>query len=202
MTLEAIKQRANEELSAAHSGTSQDDALHIFLLTQSAEKAPTSPKKAVTSKRCCAKCAPPASDSLTSTDSANNRDDALLSGGFCMDCSIVANLAPFPPSSPSTSTSLRLQSLNVMDEPPSPPTDSSVGSAAHTPTPLADAPTGESATPSPTAVSRTGAEVICRNFRELLWYWQEYYLRRGRDRLSIEFSVHIPFQYWRSIVGE
>lgn len=48
----------------------------------------------------------------------------------------------------------------------------------------------------------TGSEVVCRNFRELLWYWQEYYLRRGRDRLSIEFSSHIPFRYWQSVVGE
>ena len=40
-----------------------------------------------------------------------------------------------------------------------------------------------------------------RNMRELLWYWQEYYLRRGRDRLSVEFSVHIPFRYWMELVG-
>lgn len=40
------------------------------------------------------------------------------------------------------------------------------------------------------------------NFRELLWYWREYYLRRGRDRLSIEFSSHIPFFQWNSLVGK
>lgn len=40
------------------------------------------------------------------------------------------------------------------------------------------------------------------NFRELLWFWQEYYLRRGRDRLSIEFSSHIPFSFWRKVVGK
>jgi hypothetical protein len=38
------------------------------------------------------------------------------------------------------------------------------------------------------------------NFRELLWYWKEYYLRRGRDRLSIEFSSHIPFFHWHNLV--
>lgn len=38
------------------------------------------------------------------------------------------------------------------------------------------------------------------NFRELLWYWQEYYLRRGRDRLSVEFSCRIPFSSWSSLV--
>jgi hypothetical protein len=50
--------------------------------------------------------------------------------------------------------------------------------------------------------THSGSEVVCRNFRELLWYWQEYYLRRGRDRLSVEFSSHIPFRYWNSVVGE
>mmetsp|Transcript_15522 Transcript_15522/g.31370 ORF Transcript_15522/g.31370 Transcript_15522/m.31370 type:complete len:126 (-) Transcript_15522:8-385(-) len=49
--------------------------------------------------------------------------------------------------------------------------------------------------------TRSGSEIVFQNFRELLWYWGEYYLRRGRDRLSIEFSCHIPFRYWHSIVG-
>ena len=44
------------------------------------------------------------------------------------------------------------------------------------------------------------SQKVMRNFRELLWYWQEYYLRRGRDRLSIEFSSHIPFKHWIRIV--
>lgn len=48
----------------------------------------------------------------------------------------------------------------------------------------------------------TGSALVMRNFRELLWYWQEYYLRRGRDRLSIEFSCHIPFRYWLELVGK
>jgi hypothetical protein len=41
-----------------------------------------------------------------------------------------------------------------------------------------------------------------RNFRELLWYWQEYYMRRGRDRLSLEFSSNIPFHVWRAVVSD
>lgn len=41
-----------------------------------------------------------------------------------------------------------------------------------------------------------------RNFRELLWFWGEYYLRRGRDRLSLEFSSHVRFPEWFSVVGE
>lgn len=47
----------------------------------------------------------------------------------------------------------------------------------------------------------TGSDLVFRNFRLLLWYWQEYYLRRGRDRLSIEFSTHIPFRFWLQLVG-
>ena len=46
------------------------------------------------------------------------------------------------------------------------------------------------------------AHRVMVNFRELLWYWREYYLRRGRDRLSIEFSSHIPFSQWNALVGE
>lgn len=45
------------------------------------------------------------------------------------------------------------------------------------------------------------ADRVMMNFRELLWYWREYYLRRGRDRLSIEFSSHIPFFQWSLLVG-
>ena len=46
------------------------------------------------------------------------------------------------------------------------------------------------------------ADRVMVNFRELLWYWREYYLRRGRDRLSIEFSSHIPFIKWNALVGK
>ena len=49
---------------------------------------------------------------------------------------------------------------------------------------------------------KVGATRIMRNLRGLLWYWREYYLRRGRDRLSIEFSTHIPFRYWMELVGK
>lgn len=47
---------------------------------------------------------------------------------------------------------------------------------------------------------RDAGVLVFRNFRELLWYWREYYLRRGRDRLSIEFSSHIPFHHWGVVV--
>lgn len=54
----------------------------------------------------------------------------------------------------------------------------------------------------PRGVDRPAREVqhVMKNFRELLWFWREYYLRRGRDRLSIEFSSRIPFPYWVSLV--
>lgn len=45
-----------------------------------------------------------------------------------------------------------------------------------------------------------GATAVMGNFRLLLWYWKEYYERRGRDRLSIEFSSHISFHVWAEVV--
>jgi hypothetical protein len=40
-----------------------------------------------------------------------------------------------------------------------------------------------------------------RNFRELIWFWAEYYSHRGRDRLSLEFSSHLRFQEWKNVVS-
>ena len=48
--------------------------------------------------------------------------------------------------------------------------------------------------------SKSTHNILC-NFRELLWFWKEYYTRRGRDRLSIEFSSRIPFYHWKILVG-
>lgn len=42
---------------------------------------------------------------------------------------------------------------------------------------------------------------VMRNFREVLWFWSEYYTHRGRDRLSLEFSSHIRFQEWSHVVS-
>lgn len=42
---------------------------------------------------------------------------------------------------------------------------------------------------------------VMRNFREVLWFWIEYYTHRGRDRLSLEFSSHIRFQEWNHVVS-
>jgi hypothetical protein len=40
-----------------------------------------------------------------------------------------------------------------------------------------------------------------QNFRELIWFWKEYYSHRGRDRLSLEFSSHLRFQEWKNVVS-
>ena len=42
---------------------------------------------------------------------------------------------------------------------------------------------------------------VLSNFRELLWFWSEYYTHRGRDRLSLEFSSHLRFQEWKKVVN-
>jgi hypothetical protein len=39
-----------------------------------------------------------------------------------------------------------------------------------------------------------------RNFRELLYFHHVYYSTRGRDRLSLEFSSHIPYAEWFAVV--
>lgn len=41
---------------------------------------------------------------------------------------------------------------------------------------------------------------VLRGFRRLLWFWGEYYLRGGRDRLSLEFSTHVKFWAWKRVV--
>ena len=52
---------------------------------------------------------------------------------------------------------------------------------------------------------RTGGEIgnrhdIMQNFREVLWFWIEYYTHRGRDRLSLEFSSRLRFHEWMEVV--
>lgn len=42
---------------------------------------------------------------------------------------------------------------------------------------------------------------VTQNFREVLWFWMEYYTHRGRDRLSLEFSSHLRFQEWMEVVS-
>mmetsp|Transcript_42648 Transcript_42648/g.49196 ORF Transcript_42648/g.49196 Transcript_42648/m.49196 type:complete len:139 (-) Transcript_42648:180-596(-) len=42
---------------------------------------------------------------------------------------------------------------------------------------------------------------IMLNFREVLWFWIEYYTHRGRDRLSLEFSSRLQFSEWIKVVS-
>ncbi len=46
----------------------------------------------------------------------------------------------------------------------------------------------------------SGGDRIMLNFRELLWFWREFYLRRGRDRISVEYGTQVPFHYFSDIV--
>mmetsp|Transcript_92951 Transcript_92951/g.265358 ORF Transcript_92951/g.265358 Transcript_92951/m.265358 type:complete len:92 (+) Transcript_92951:52-327(+) len=39
-----------------------------------------------------------------------------------------------------------------------------------------------------------------RRFRELLWFWREYYSHRGKDRASLEFSSRIPYREWYKVL--
>lgn len=65
------------------------------------------------------------------------------------------------------------------------------------------------ADPLPQAANEAGSEsssnvmmdLVARNFRELLWFWSEYYSHRGRDRISIEFSSHLHFSEWKHVVS-
>lgn len=37
---------------------------------------------------------------------------------------------------------------------------------------------------------------VTANFQKLLWFWHEYYLLRGKDCLSLEYTSQIPFHEW------
>ncbi len=39
-----------------------------------------------------------------------------------------------------------------------------------------------------------------KGFYALLFFWKEYYGKRGRDRTSLEFSSHVPFCKWLEMV--
>ncbi|CAM9548716.1 unnamed protein product, partial [Sphacelaria rigidula] len=41
---------------------------------------------------------------------------------------------------------------------------------------------------------------VLQGFRRLLWFWGEYYMRGGRDRLSLEFSTHVKFWAWKRVI--
>ncbi len=39
-----------------------------------------------------------------------------------------------------------------------------------------------------------------KGFYALLFFWREYYGKRGRDRINLEFSSHVPFSEWLEVV--
>jgi hypothetical protein len=43
---------------------------------------------------------------------------------------------------------------------------------------------------------------VMTNFRQLLWFWNQYYSHRGRDRLSLEFSSRFRFEEWHDVVAK
>jgi Trpc4-associated protein len=45
------------------------------------------------------------------------------------------------------------------------------------------------------------AGFLCSNFRSLLWFWIQYYIPRGRDRLSLEQSSDMTFREWYHVVA-
>lgn len=53
---------------------------------------------------------------------------------------------------------------------------------------------------SPAAGAAQDGASVLRGFRRLLWFWSEYYLRGGRDRLSLEFSTHVKFWAWKRVI--
>ena len=50
-----------------------------------------------------------------------------------------------------------------------------------------------------TTTTNTGHDILY-NFRQVLWFWVEYYTHRGRDRLSLEYSSHLRYDDWISVV--
>ena len=41
---------------------------------------------------------------------------------------------------------------------------------------------------------------VARNFRQLLWFWRQYYTHRGCDCRSLAFSSGIDFEEWHRMV--
>ncbi|CAI5962694.1 unnamed protein product [Closterium sp. NIES-65] len=94
--------------------------------------------------------------------------------------------SPSPPSSPSSPSS---RSPSFFSKPPS--------SALINPSLLPD-PVSSNSEDLSTGV---GPGSVMKNFRALLDFWREYYLRkRGRDCASLQFSTNIPFTEWLRVV--
>lgn len=55
--------------------------------------------------------------------------------------------------------------------------------------------------PTSTPVTPRGSGSVLKNFRFLLDFWQEYYMRkREKDIASLHYSTNIPFAEWSAVV--
>jgi hypothetical protein len=135
-----------------------------------------------------------ADDGLTPLDTDGDGDGDDAAGFVCGVCGL-ADSGGLPPPAPAAESAARPWAPGYARSP----------AGAKAPSPLTTA-AGSSSSSSGGARDGDGngdgrgATRVLVNFRELLWYWKEYYLRRGRDRLSIEFSSHIPFALWEALV--
>jgi hypothetical protein len=85
----------------------------------------------------------------------------------------------------------------TMISPPIPPSYARIGSIPHA-TSLGAAASASGDGAVPMVGDRCD---VMRNFREVLWFWSEYYTHRGRDRLSLEFSSRFRFREWHHVVS-
>ncbi|CAI5511208.1 unnamed protein product [Closterium sp. Naga37s-1] len=97
--------------------------------------------------------------------------------------------SPSSPSSSSPSSSPSSRSPSFLSKPPS----SALLNPSLLPEPLSST--------SEDSSSGVGPGSVMKNFRVLLDFWREYYLRkRGRDCASLQFSTNIPFTEWLRVV--
>ncbi|CAI5499111.1 unnamed protein product [Closterium sp. Naga37s-1] len=97
--------------------------------------------------------------------------------------------SPSSPSSSSPSSSPSSRSPSFLSKPPS----SALLNPSLLPEPLFST--------SEDSSSGVGPGSVMKNFRALLDFWREYYLRkRGRDCASLQFSTNIPFTEWLRVV--
>ncbi|CAI5470422.1 unnamed protein product [Closterium sp. Yama58-4] len=124
-----------------------------------------------------------------------------LAADKAQPASLAASTTLLQPSSPSSPASTSSPSSSSPSSSPS----------SRSPSFLSKPPTSALLNPSllPDPVSSTsddsssgvGPGSVMKNFRALLDFWREYYLRkRGRDCASLQFSTNIPFTEWLRVV--
>lgn len=203
--LAQVRCRADEDFIAAHRAKHAT----VNLLDVSLLDVLISPKKEEAKKR-CACCLDPRSavsaPAMSTSNASSTPSVTKLTVGdtdgvvYCGTCDAITETVDIStgPSLVSVVGSVGLDKAvalqSASDDSSPEDTDASTPQSGDLDVDSADADATQS-------IASKGSEVLCRNFRELLWYWQQYYLRRGRDRLSVEFSAHLPFRYWQALVG-